>query len=202
MVWYAEQDNLLKPDRGTSGTNLFMENNPICVLTLSGFFIGDNMRQIPLTQGKFAIVDDCDYEWLIQWNWCAAKGKYCWYAMRGTNKNGKPKTIRMHRVILGLRDQDRLISDHKNHNGLDNRRSNLRSCLSKQNNQNSRPYKNGSSRYKGVCWVNRDKKWIATITVDRKQTCIGRFDNEIDAAKCYDKKAKKLFGGFACLNLL
>ncbi len=147
------------------------------------------------------MVDGGDYNYLGRWKWYAAKSKNgCWYAQRGINRKGKVEIIKMHRLIMGLERGDGILCDHRDHNGLNNRRDNLRTCTNKQNNQNARPRKNGHSQYKGVSWVNRDKRWLATITVDRKQVCIGRFHSEIKAAKCYDHRAKELFGEFACLN--
>jgi hypothetical protein len=93
-----------------------------------------------------------------------------------------------------------LVCDHINHDGLDNRRAYLRNCTIKQNNANSRSAKNASSKYKGVSWNKTRKKWAAYIKKDYKQLYLGLFENETEAAKVYDKMAKKLFGKFAQLN--
>ena len=98
MVWYAVENNQIRPVRGISGLH------PFCVPTLTGFFIGDKMKRISLTQGQFTIVDNKNYEWLNQWKWCAAwsRSNQSFYATRSTNKNGKQRKIYMARESLGL----------------------------------------------------------------------------------------------------
>jgi len=160
------------------------------------------MKQIPLTQGKFAIVDDKDYDWLNQWKWHAAKhppGGY-YYARRQTSrKNKKRWLISMHRQIMNVLSGMQI--DHINHNSLDNRRCNLRICNQSQNNQNRSKAKNEkSSQYKGVSQRSGKKKWRAHIQLNKEPLGIGSFDNEIEAARAYDNKAKELFGEFALLN--
>jgi len=94
------------------------------------------MKQITLTQGQYAIVDDWNYEWLNQWKWCAgwAKNTKSYYAMRrAKGEFDRYYTIRMHREILGLKKGDRRQADHINHNTLDNRESNLRIVNNQQN---------------------------------------------------------------------
>ncbi len=115
------------------------------------------MKKIKLTQGKYAIVDDAYYEWLNQWKWRAVRN--CkggnWYAIRTGYPGGEPRVIYMHRLVLGLTDP-KVYCDHTNHNGLDNRRKNLRSATNAQNQHNRRKSRaTCSSQYKGVC---RDKK--------------------------------------------
>lgn len=161
------------------------------------------MKQIPLTQGKFAIVDDEDYEWLNQWKWYARKHRNTFYAIRNTNQqSSERKHVRMHRLILGLRKGDGKTSDHKNGNGLDNRRKNLRICTKSQNSQNRLPLKNTSSKFKGVYWDKKGKIWRAGIQKNSKRIYLGCFKSEIEAAKAYDRKAKELFGEFALCNLM
>jgi hypothetical protein len=104
----------------------------------------------------------------------------------------------MHRYIMKV--PKGLVCDHINHNGLDNRKSNLRICTRQQNTYNQRSQKGGSSKYKGVDWNKRQKKWRARIYYKRKFYYLGYFDNEVDAAKSYDKKAKEFFKEFACPN--
>lgn len=155
------------------------------------------MKQISLTQGKFAIVDDQDYDWLNQWKWYYNNK----YAKRKTlGGKTKRKTIYMHRLIMnalsGLLD-----IDHKDGNFLNNRRANLRFCNDSQNQRNKHAKKiNALSNYKGVSWHKRNKKWIANLVFNQKLIHIGYFKKEIEAAKAYDKKAKELFGEFARLN--
>lgn len=106
----------------------------------------------------------------------------------------------MHRVIMG--DVEGKFVDHINHNGLDNRKANLRFATAQQNTWNKRKQKgNYSSQYKGVHWVKSEKNWRALITCNKKMIYIGRFDDETAAAMAYDEKAKELFGEYASLNL-
>ncbi len=149
---------------------------------------------IPLTQGKFAIVDAEDYDRLNQYQWYACKCKSTFYACRCEGG----KTIRMHREIM--RAPKELICDHINHNGLNNRKSNLRLCTHAQNCYNQQASSTGTSKYKGVSWHKCSGKWSARVRRDRKFYNLGDFENEIEAAMAYDKKAKELFGEFAYPN--
>jgi len=156
--------------------------------------LAEGAKLIPLTQGKFAVVDADDYEWLNKYKWCVCKSKRNCYAKRKV----KGKIVFMHRQILSA--PPHLFVDHIKHNGLDNRRPNLRLCTNIQNQRNKRPNLNSKSRYKGVFWCKRCKKFRAKITHERKSFHLGYFESEIEAAKAYDKKATELFGEFAYLN--
>jgi len=159
------------------------------------------MKQIQLTQNKVAIVDDEDFEWLNQWKWSAYKSHNIWYAIRSELTTNKNRTIiRMHREILGLKLGDKLESDHINHNGLDNRRCNLRICNRFQNQHNRQPQKNCSSSYKGVYWNKEYRKWQIQIQVNGKRKNLGRFNSEIEAARVYDEAARGYYGEFAFTN--
>lgn len=194
MVCCAEKLNhQLKSAGGTSGLR------PFCTTTLAGFFIEDAiMKQIPLTQGKVALVDDEDFEWLNQWKWCAIRGRKTWYAARGEMRNKKTTYIRMHREIL--KTPKGMDTDHKDHNGLNNCRNNLRIATNSQNQHNQLLRGIGTSKYKGVSWDKGRKKWRAVIRVNKKTKSIGRFTTEVAAAKAYDCRAKKLYGEYACVN--
>ncbi len=161
--------------------------------------VGDIVKQIPLTQGKFALVDDEDFSRLNQHKWCVAKsGRNGFRAVRGIRKDKRNVTAYMHRVIMDA--PKHLDVDHINHNPLDNRKCNLRTCTKSQNQHNQQLRKSGSSQFKGVVWDKCKNKWAAIIKLKTKQISIGRFNSEIEAAKAYDEKAKELFGEFACLN--
>lgn len=161
------------------------------------------MRYIPLTQGQIAIVDDEDYEELSQFKWYAQKRGQTYLAARTYYENGKKKFEYMHRRIV--RAPDGLVVDHINGNGLDNRRSNLRICTRAENNRNihrhlSRKRAKVVSRFKGVYWDERSKKWTAQIRVNRRQIWLGMFEDEIQAALAYDAAAFCYFGEFARPN--
>lgn len=153
-----------------------------------------NVRFIPLTQGKFAIVDAEDYDRLSQYQWYASKCKNTFYALRHTGR----ATIVMHRQIMHA--PKGVLCDHKNHNGLDNRKTNLRLCTNAQNSFNRKPKTNGTSKYKGVCWHKSNRKWSARVSCNGRLYNLGYFDNQIDAAIAYDRKAEQIFGEFAYLN--
>lgn len=155
------------------------------------------MKTIPLTRGKVALVDDADFEWLQQWKWrtlkAAGNGIERWYAITGQRKN----TLSMHRVIMArYRSIDGLEFDHRDCNGLNNQRDNLRECTQKQNVGNSRKRLRSSSKFKGVYWHKGTSKWMARI----KNKYLGIFHNEEEAARVYDDAAKATFGEFARVN--
>jgi hypothetical protein len=151
------------------------------------------MKEIPLTQGKIAIVDDQDYEMLSHWKWSVMHNGQKWYAQRVDYENRK--TILMHRVITDA--PSGMDVDHANGDGLDNRRENLRVCTRSQNlaNQSAKP--NNLSGYKGVSWDKRMTRWIAFISVNNKTINLGRFDSREKAHEAYSQAAQTYFGEFA-----
>lgn len=155
---------------------------------------------IPLTKNKYAIVDMDDYEWLAKWRWYADRSGSGLRASRNRPiRDGSRALVLMHREIMGLKPGDKLQVDHVHHNTLDNRKSGLRVC-SAQENQMNQLAGGGTSRYKGVSFHEKTNKWRSRIFMNRKEEHIGMFASESDAAKAYNKKAKELFGDFACLN--
>jgi hypothetical protein len=150
-------------------------------------------RFIPLTKGRFAIVDAADYDWLSKYKWHTWVWKKWTYAGCYLNR----RNISMHRLIMN--PPAGMVVDHIDHNGLNNKRSNLRICTPRQNAFN-RKGKGTASKYKGIRWNKRTNKWVAQIKYYHKAMQVGSFDNQIDAAKAYDKIAGKLFGEFAYLN--
>ncbi len=157
------------------------------------------MKYIPLTQGMFAIVDDEDYDYLMQWKWHARKRKHTFYAARVARIADDAETrtqIWMHRVILNT--PLGMETDHRNHNGLDNRKENIRVCTRGENQHNQSPQLSRASKYKGI--YRHHTKWRAQICHRGKALPIGRFETEIEAAKAYDARAKEVFGEFAYLN--
>jgi hypothetical protein len=163
---------------------------------------GYAFRKIALTQGKFAIVDAEDYEELAKYKWFAVRyelGCYAVRAVKAKESRGKERTVRMHRAILGVPKGK--IVDHINHNGLDNRRANLRVATRRENSWNKRKQRgNCSSQYKGVTWLKSEGKWQARIVCKGRAIFIGYFDDEKAAARAYDARAAELFGEYAAPN--
>ncbi len=162
------------------------------------------MKEIPLTQGKVALVDDDDYEWLIQWKWhyhrsSNDRGGYA--ATWGShNLSPRPHTM-MHRLILGATSGSQI--DHVNHNGLDNRRCNLRLCTRSQNAANQRAWDRcKTSQFKGVSWHKSTRKWIAYGKAYQKMHHLGLFGTEREAAQAYNEFAVKTWGEFARVNII
>lgn len=145
----------------------------------------------------FVMVDDDDYDYLNQWNWSYCKRSVACYAVRMENK----KLIYMHRQILQLSDSKTHV-DHKDFNGLNNQRSNLRAVSQNQNNSHISPRKNTSSKYLGVHFNKRALKWVAQIGKGGRCQHLGQFENEIDAALAYNNAARKVHGEFANLNVV
>lgn len=156
------------------------------------------MKKIPLTKGRFAIVDNIDFKELsiYRWTFQGEKTNNNGYAIRDTSRG----RVFMHRVILNAKKGK--ICDHINGNGLDNRRNNLRICTSGDNNKNSKVLrKNNTTGYKGVSFVAKNKKpWFAQIQVDGKNMYLGCFENIKDAARAYNKAAMAYHGIYAKIN--
>ena len=155
------------------------------------------MKEIKLSQGKVALVDDEDFEYLNQWKWTAAKGGHTFYAIRNYMIDGVVTRVYMHRLII--KPEGRSQVDHKDHNGLNNQRSNLREVTHAQN-QHNRTTKGFSSKYKGVDFNKRKGKWRARITKNCQQIHLGEYSSPEEAAIVYNKAAITLHGEFAHIN--
>jgi hypothetical protein len=156
-------------------------------------------KEIPLTQGQVAIVDDWRYEELNQFKWYATRIPHMksFYAARYQSiLFGKRTTIFMHTVIAGTPKGAQ--TDHWNHDTLDNREENLRVCTYSENGRNRGKQKNNTSGFKGV--TADGQRWRARIALDEKYHCIGTYDTPEEAARVYDESAKELHGEFASLN--
>lgn len=155
------------------------------------------MKRITLSRGKYALVDDADYDWLNQWKWYAAtNGHGNRYAVRG----GDNEKITMHGTLLNLPRSHKKLVDHINGNGLDNRRCNLRICVPSENSKNRKSSVSGTSRFLGVSWCKRTKKWMASIQIQGKSLFLGRFIFEELAALAYDLAALRYHREFAHFN--
>lgn len=157
------------------------------------------MKEIKLTRGKFAIVDDEDYESLIKFNWYANKShtRDNWYVVCSKMINGKGASIYMHRHIMGVVDR-KVFIDHIDGNGLNCQKNNMRTASCSQNGMNRKQQKNSKSNYKGVSF--HKGRWRATIVKDRKSKHIGNFNSQENAATAYNIFAEKYHGEFANYN--
>jgi len=170
------------------------------------------MKQIPLTQGKFALVDDEDFEYLSQWKWNVSLSKKgnTGYAVRSQRYGRIKISICMHRLIMGLENGDKRQVDHIDHDGLNNQKQNLRACTAQENQRNTTSRKNSSSKYLGVRLQKRKLKKTnseresiqARIRIHGKLIHLGCFNTEEAAALAYNEKALELFGEFANLNVV
>lgn len=151
------------------------------------------MKEIELNHGKVAQVDDEDYERLNKHKWYAHEQCYTYYALRTRNKTN----ICMHREILSV--PLGMEMDHRDMNGLNNQKYNLRICTKSQNQANIKPRRGSSSKFKGVSKTRR--KWKAEIQIRGQRIYLGRFEIERDAALAYNDAAIRYFGEFARPNI-
>lgn len=154
------------------------------------------MREIPLTRGKVALVDDEDYEWLMRWKWHASDNRTVFYACRRLNRS---KHGYMHVAICARHSllAEGFMCDHIDRDGLNNQKHNLRPATRSQNTQNATKRRGCVSRFRGV--TAKGNRWRARIGYCG-QTQLGVFDTEVEAALAYDAAAKQIWGEYACLN--
>lgn len=161
-------------------------------------------KEIQLTQDKVALVDNADFELASRFKWYLLKAGRLHYAiccMYMGMIDGKGKTVSMtlHRLIM--RPQQGMEVDHRDHDGLNCQRSNMRVCTHSQNIANERKCERPrTSQYKGVYWNMERKKWRTEIRINGTKQWLGYFTSEIEAAKAYDIAAKEHFGEFSCTN--
>ncbi len=158
------------------------------------------MIQVPLrNSSSVALIDEVDADVVLRLNWyLSSSGAGPWgYALAKPYIDGVQPSIWMHRLILGATKGQYV--DHRNHEGLDNRRFNIRLCTQSQNNANARS-KRGQSGFRGVYRTQSGRPWVAKVQVDNKIITIGRFDDKACAALAYDDAAIRFFGEFATLN--
>lgn len=155
------------------------------------------MKHMVLTRGLVAIVDDADFEWLSQWKWCAISVARTHYAQRRQcMPGGKSIAFLMHRVIL--QTPVGMVTDHRDCNGLNNTRANLRAVTQQQNLMNRRPQLGGTSPLKGVWWDNAVPRtpWRSAIRLNGKLQYLGRHETAEEGAAAYAAAAAKYFGEF------
>lgn len=165
------------------------------------------MKEIKLTQGFVTMVDDEDYPYLSQFRWRVnqRKHRHTCYAVRRISVNGKREEIWMHRELMNT--PDHLQVDHRDHNGLNNQKSNLRNCTRNDNCRNIPSRRGSSSKYLGVT-VRTYKRvdggvnyyYTADLKCNGTQHRLGNHKSEEAAARAYNEKAVELFGEFANLN--
>lgn len=151
------------------------------------------MKLIPLTRGKFAKVDDADFEFLSQWKWFAKKARKKFCVARTIYHPNGYTTVYMHRVLCGG-----IMVDHENGDPLDNQRYNLRPASHAENCQNQDRRENNTSGFKGVS--RHCGRWMARIHAEGRRRYLGLFDSPVDAAHAYDSAAVQYFGEFSRLN--
>jgi hypothetical protein len=161
---------------------------------------GYTFRRIKLTRGKYAMVDVEDFEWLNQYKWHCSHYDYAKRAV--PNRSGKGRrqvSVYMHKLLCPVPEGK--IADHVNRNSLDNRKENLRPATQKQNVWNRKfTRKGGKTRYNGIRWDKNKEKWQVRLTINGRRKSFGYYADEIEAAKAYDRAAKKYRGEFAVLN--
>lgn len=159
-----------------------------------GYFYG-NMKEIQLTKGYVAKVDDADFEWINAAKWHASKHCNKIYA-RGVIDG---KHVYMHRLILNPSPNE--FCDHIDRDTMNNQRSNLRKCTWAENQRNKSKKKNATSKYMGVV-KTQNGTYKAQVTHMGKLAYSKRFKTEIEAARAYNEKKKELHGEFANLNVI
>ncbi len=157
--------------------------------------------EIPLTRGYAALIDEADLPLVSGHKWYAQGAppfvRACYYTRGGKRHR---RCVYMHRVILGLDPDDRTVVDHANHNTLDNRRANLRECRPRQNSWNSRRRRSTSSGFIGVVWREGGHAYQARIRISGGEKHLGYFKDPVEAARTYDRAARRIRGPFAVVN--
>ena len=155
--------------------------------------------QIELAKGMVALIDEEDWELVRGYRWRAFKGptNNTWYALTSVRRDdGGQRGVYMHRLILGLTDP-RIKSDHRDGNGLNNQRWNLRACANSENLRNRGAQANNKCGFKGVSWRKDCGKWRADIMADGKRKHLGHFKTPEEAHQAYCAAAIELHGEFA-----
>ena len=156
--------------------------------------IEGNVAFVPLTQGYEATIDVADIPLVERWNWAALVKPRTVYAYRTEEIGRTKRKIRMHRLLIG--EPNGLLVDHRDCDGLNNRRDNLRVATHSQNNHNSRLAGHNGSGFKGVSWHKQYEKWHAYISKEGKRLFLGYFASAEAAHAAYCKASAELHGEF------
>ena len=162
---------------------------PIRTIRIEG-----DVAYVTLTKGYTAVIDAADVHLVEGRNWSASVDPHAVYAVWTALARKGQSTVRMHRVITNA-SQDEQV-DHRDHDGLNNRRSNLRLVTSSQNQHNSRMPNSNTSGYKGVSWDAQSAKWKAQICLQGKRFFLGRFDTAEEAHVAYCRASESLHGEY------
>ena len=158
--------------------------------------------KLNIGDGFFSEIDSSDFELVSKYSWRVLKSykkSKFFYVATTSYELGKRRHIVMHRLLMGVLNKPGKQVDHINGNGLDNRRSNLRICSQSQNMMNRKKH-TSSSKFKGVSWNKERKRWSSQIKLRGKQTHLGYFNCEKEAAEVYDNSANRMFGEYALTN--
>lgn len=151
--------------------------------------------RVPLAGGGFALVDAADRDAVSKYSWHRARRYSVTYAATHLSRS---KKVYLHQLIMG--DRPGMVIDHKDRDGLNCRRSNMRFATRGSNARNSKPRRHNTSGYRGVYLCKATGRWRAEIRVDGRGIKLGRFDDKESAARAYDAAAKERHGEFAVLN--
>lgn len=160
------------------------------------------MKVIPLTRGRFTIVDDEDYDRLIKYSWAwvpprASQSGEGYAVRKGSKRRGEPRTVQMHREIMGLMKDEKIMIDHQNINSLDNRKENLRLANVQENAFNRpKPIMKCTSKFKGVLRRKNKIKWMARIKFNGRHIELGSYASEEKAAAIYNFASRIFFGRY------
>jgi hypothetical protein len=154
------------------------------------------VASLPISRGLVALVDDVDLVWLQQWTWTAMAHDNTTYVVRYEKVDGVRRAVYLHRQLMAA--PSGVEVDHRNGNGLDNRRSNLRMATRSQQSANSKPQ--GDRQFKGVYWHKSRREWRGQIKIGGRSKSLGTFATPDAAARAYDLAAREAYGDFAKLN--
>lgn len=164
---------------------------------------GVRVKEVPLTQGKVALIDDEDYETVIARRCYARKQRNVWYAETTiwSDSRGRYVTVKLHTLLMGPPEDGKSV-DHVDGDGLNNQRRNLRWATRSEQRANSATCRTSRSGFKGVYWEHRRQHWCSRLTVNNVVHYLGSYANVEDAARAYDTRAREIFGEFARPNFL